>query len=245
MNRKNFLKNAGYSLIAGPFVIQAWTKQQIADFVKNLERPTYNCIAQQSATAGPFYQDPELLRSNIAENLAGLPLQIQLQIISAKDCKPIPNAAVSIWHCAPNGSYSKFGKVFNNPFDASKAAWLRGYQVTDAEGCVVFDSIFPGWYPGRAHHIHVDVHLDFQKPTKIDRKPNESSTFITQLYFPTALTEKIHSEIEPYKQFGINPKNTSNDYIAGKTKGAEELTVWVNESDFPERLSCDFRIGIP
>jgi len=35
--------------------------------------------------------------------------------------------------------------------------WLRGVQVTDANGQVTFDSIIPGCYTGRWPHIHFEV----------------------------------------------------------------------------------------
>jgi protocatechuate 3,4-dioxygenase beta subunit len=36
--------------------------------------------------------------------------------------------------------------------------FLRGRQTTDSNGLVSFTSIFPGWYSGRATHIHVHVY---------------------------------------------------------------------------------------
>ena len=33
--------------------------------------------------------------------------------------------------------------------------FCRGYQVTDANGECEFETIVPGWYPGRTTHMHL------------------------------------------------------------------------------------------
>jgi protocatechuate 3,4-dioxygenase beta subunit len=38
--------------------------------------------------------------------------------------------------------------------------YLRGMQITDRHGRVTFTSIVPGWYAGRAVHIHTKVHTE-------------------------------------------------------------------------------------
>ena len=40
---------------------------------------------------------------------------------------------------------------------AASQTFLRGIQTTNANGEVVFTTIYPGWYQGRATHIHVEV----------------------------------------------------------------------------------------
>ncbi len=37
--------------------------------------------------------------------------------------------------------------------------WLRGVQLTDVHGVAKFTTIYPGFYSGRAPHIHVRVHV--------------------------------------------------------------------------------------
>ena len=37
--------------------------------------------------------------------------------------------------------------------------FLRGVQLTDADGMVRFGTIFPGVYPGRTNHIHFKVRI--------------------------------------------------------------------------------------
>jgi len=45
----------------------------------------------------------------------------------------------------------------NKPSDA--LTFLRGVQLTDADGMVRFGTIFPGVYPGRTNHIHFKVRI--------------------------------------------------------------------------------------
>ena len=37
--------------------------------------------------------------------------------------------------------------------------FLRGVQLTDAAGIVEFSTLYQGWYPGRAIHIHLKVDI--------------------------------------------------------------------------------------
>jgi protocatechuate 3,4-dioxygenase beta subunit len=37
--------------------------------------------------------------------------------------------------------------------------FLRGYQISDTQGVVRFTTIYPGWYRGRAVHIHFKVRV--------------------------------------------------------------------------------------
>lgn len=60
--------------------------------------------------------------------------------------------------------------------------FLRGRQTTDSNGQASFISIFPGWYPGRAPHIHIEI-LD----------ANENSIRVTQIAFPKDICDTVYS----------------------------------------------------
>lgn len=69
-------------------------------------------------------------------------------------CEPVEGAYVEIWHCNSTGVYS--GIVANGNGDSSDATnlnktFLRGVSVTDAEGVVTFDTLFPGHYLSRSN----------------------------------------------------------------------------------------------
>lgn len=145
------------------------------------------CILTPQAVEGPFYRDPRLVRSDITEGRPGVPLRVRLRVIEAGSCAPIAGARVDIWHCDAQGFYSGYpGQGDANTVDTSGQTFLRGTQETDAAGWARFETIYPGWYPGRATHIHMKVFLD-------------ARTLLTgQLYFPDALNEFLYTHIPAY-----------------------------------------------
>ena len=79
--------------------------------------------------------------------------------------------------------------VRDRSFDTSGQKFLRGHQVSDANGLVKFTTIYPGWYPGRAVHIHFKV--------RVPAAGGRTDEFTSQLYFPDTLTDRVHAR-EPY-----------------------------------------------
>lgn len=59
--------------------------------------------------------------------------------------------------------------------DTVDQKFLRGYQVTDANGVVTFTTIDPGWYQGRTVHFH------FKLCTRAGS--DQGYQFTSQLYF--------------------------------------------------------------
>ena len=69
--------------------------------------------------------------------------------MDAESCDPIEDAIVDVWHCDAEGVYSGV--------EGDGGTFLRGVQVADGTGTATFRTIFPGWYLGRAVHIHLKV----------------------------------------------------------------------------------------
>ena len=88
---------------------------------------------------------------------------------------------MNIWHCDAAGHYSEYGNHPLQQKDYTEVSFLRGRQITNENGEVSFISIFPGWYPGRAPHIHVDVLRD----GKI--------LLSTQIAFPEKSTAEVYA----------------------------------------------------
>ena len=113
------------------------------------------------------------------------------------------NAAVDVWHCDALGVYS--GAVADNP----GTNFLRGIQKTNAKGVATFKTIYPGFYQGRAVHVHVKVHM------------GGSVVHTGQLFFPPAVTNAVYAK-NPYARHGTRP-DTSNAadaiYRNGGSKG--------------------------
>jgi protocatechuate 3,4-dioxygenase beta subunit len=102
---------------------------------------------------GPFYIDLGQVRQDITEDRPGVPLALAVTVVDANTCEPIRNAAVDVWHCDALGLYS------GEPSEGSQSeTFLRGIQLTDAEGLAEFTTVYPGQYPGRTTHIHLKVH---------------------------------------------------------------------------------------
>lgn len=152
------------------------------------------CTLYAEQTAGPFYLDLDTLRQDITEGKSGSRLRLQVQVQN-QDCQPLKDLAVDVWHCDAAGIYSGFPGQLGG-LDTTGETFLRGTQITDDEGLATFETIYPGWYPGRTTHIHFKVHT--------------SSTMeaTSQIYFPEDVTSQIYATT-PYDARG--PKDTPND----------------------------------
>ena len=93
-----------------------------------------------------------------------MPLVLELSVVNVHTCEPVPDAVVDIWHCDALGVYSHYtsagvGGTGGMQGSTYATTFLRGVQLTDAQGKVTFDSLYPGFYQGRVTHIHVKVQV--------------------------------------------------------------------------------------
>jgi protocatechuate 3,4-dioxygenase beta subunit len=145
------------------------------------------CLLTPQSIEGPYYLDPRLVRAQIAESRTGVPLRIDLRVINGATCKPGERARVDIWHADAQGIYSGYeGQSDKEDLSTVGQTFLRGTQFTDSEGAVSFNTIYPGWYVGRATHIHFKVLLDAR------------NVLTGQMYFPDAVNEFIYANIPAY-----------------------------------------------
>jgi protocatechuate 3,4-dioxygenase beta subunit len=162
-----------------------------------------SCVLTPELTEGPYYVAGEKVRRDITEGKAGTSLLLGLTVLNASTCKPVKNAAVDIWHCDALGVYS--GAIANN----AGTNFLRGIQKTNAKGLATFKTIYPGWYRGRAVHIHVKVHV------------GGSVVHTGQLFFPAAVTNAVYKRA-PYSTHGATPDTLNADdsiFRNGGSKG--------------------------
>ncbi len=120
--------------------------------------------------AGPFPGDgsngPDALaeygivRSDITSSIAGasgvaagVPLRVRLRVFDLSGEQPsvFPGAAVYVWHCDREGRHSMYDE------GVESENYLRGVQAADDDGWLEFTTIFPGCYPGRWPHLHMEV----------------------------------------------------------------------------------------
>ncbi|MBB6554180.1 intradiol ring-cleavage dioxygenase [Nonomuraea rubra] len=148
------------------------------------------CKLTASTTQGPYYFDADKVRGDIREDRQGVRLRVAIKVQDSETCEPLKNAVVEIWHCDAAGLYSgaesmstggggnppaggaptgpppsgggrEDGSMDLTPVDDQR--YLRGAQVTNAEGIVEFTTIWPGWYRGRTIHIHAMVHVSNER----------------------------------------------------------------------------------
>ncbi len=174
------------------------------------------CKAIPAETEGPYPDKTGMLanatfeRQDIREGRAGLPLALKLRVVSASQaCAAVAGALVMVWHCDADGHYSEYSQM---GYDGSGKTFLRGYQKTDASGQVTFTTIFPGWYAGRATHIHVEVYQ------------NGNSLRATQLAFPEDYAKQVFSH-DPYAARGNNPTTNAGDMVFGDGVADELATM--------------------
>lgn len=130
-----------------------------------------------------------------------LTLNINVESVGDNSCTAIEGAQVDVWHCDANGQYSA---VSDQGFDTQGQQFLRDYQLTNANGAVQFQTIYPGWYSGRAVHIHFTI-----RTTAAD---GQDYQFTSQFFFDDNITDQIH-ELEPYASKGQRDTRNSNDNI--------------------------------
>jgi protocatechuate 3,4-dioxygenase beta subunit len=171
-----------------------------------MESGAVACVLTPELTEGPYYIAAEKLRRDIREGHPGTLLVLRLRVLNASTCKPLRGAAVDIWHADAAGNYSGFGA------GSSSRTFLRGIQKTDASGVAVFTTIYPGWYQGRAVHIHIKVHV------------GGSVVHTGQLFFPDALTSTVY-ERAPYAARGNpdTPNARDSIYVNGGKYGLLHL----------------------
>jgi protocatechuate 3,4-dioxygenase beta subunit len=143
------------------------------------------CVVAPELTVGPYYLDVDLGRSDIrtktADNVAveGATLTLHWIVAQADGsaCRPMEGVVVDVWHCDALGAYSG---VFGNAGN-----FLRGFQRTDADGRASFTTIYPGWYQGRAVHIHFKIRTD----------PDASAgfEFTSQLFFDDDFSKGVYA----------------------------------------------------
>ena len=165
------------------------------------------CVVTPKQTEGPFFVDERLERSDIRVDpsdgsvKSGVPLRLTFHVsaIRGAGCKALSGAIVDLWQCDAVGTYSAVNE--GDPRSAGKH-FLRGYQVTDADGNTQFTTIYPGWYPGRTVHIHFKVRADAQS--------GKAREITSQLYFDDALTDRIHAQ-QPYSSKGRRSVKNQQD----------------------------------
>jgi len=192
VERKTFLKTLGLTGAASVLPLENTLKA-----AASIASPP-TCVLIPSETAGPFPLDlttnPFYFRQDVREDRTGVQFNQKMRIIGLGNCLPMANVRVNIWHCDKVGNYSGYG-------NQAGLTYLRGYQITDANGEVEFVTVFPGWYNGRICHIHFQVFVSSQYAA------------ISQLTYDIALKNAIYAEYPVLYTKGADPLNFNQDNV--------------------------------
>ena len=180
-----------------------------------------SCTVRPRQTEGPYFVDEPLNRSDLRSDSRsgqikpGISLRLALRVsrLTEANCDPLAGARVDVWHCDAEGRYSD---VRAPGFGVSTAGahFLRGYQVTDAHGMVRFLTIYPGWYFGRAVHMHLKIRF----PGALGAAPE----FTSQLYFDERVTERVYARA-PYARRAQRWLRNADDALY--RDGGRDLTL--------------------
>ncbi|MBT0668394.1 intradiol ring-cleavage dioxygenase [Novosphingobium profundi] len=198
------------------------------------------CIADPSETNGPYPADGTnnasgstsnvltvsgVVRSDIRSSFigstttaSGVALEIELELVDVNTgCAPIEGAAIYIWHCDADGKYSLYSSGITTE------SYLRGVQVTDAEGKVTFTTIYPACYSGRWPHIHFEIFLDGLTSASTGR----TADLISQLAMPAAINTAVFTGDTRYTASiaNYNAVSLSSDNVFGDNTSAQNAQM--------------------
>jgi protocatechuate 3,4-dioxygenase beta subunit len=224
MERKQFLKNgllASLGLTTILPLASSCKKTDIAGSTTGTDTgsgiSTGSCTTSPSETAGPFptKTPSSLVNVDIRSDRTGVPLTIKITINNKNgNCAALAGAIVDIWHCDKDGNYSEYGGSGMQSTNYTSVHFLRGRQTTDANGLVTFTSIFPGWYSGRAPHIHVHVY-----------SASGISLLVTQIAFPTNVCDTVYTTATNFYTRGKQDTSNTSDNVFADSLASELATV--------------------
>jgi protocatechuate 3,4-dioxygenase beta subunit len=192
------------------------------------------CIADSTETNGPYPADGTntssgttsnaltvsgIVRSDIRSSFlgasttiaTGVEFKLTLTVVDVNaTCAPLAGYAVYIWCCDRSGNYSLY--------TAAPESYLRGVQVTDANGQITFTLIVPGCYSGRWPHIHLEVFSSLSTATS-----GRYASLVGQLALPAAVCATVYADTTAYPssarnfaQISVSTDNVFNDNSAAQ-----------------------------
>lgn len=195
---------------------------------------TGTCLVDPTETAGPYPGDGTntsggstsnvlvangIVRSDIRSSFlttttvaTGVPVTLTLTVVNVNaTCAPLVNYAVYLWHCDRNGNYSLYS-------GATAESYLRGVQVTDANGQVTFTTIFPACYDGRWPHMHFEVFSSLANATS-----GRFAVLTSQFAMPIATCTTVYADTTTYPASAsrFTRVSLSNDNVFGDNSAAQ------------------------
>lgn len=177
---------------------------------------TTSCSVIPGETAGPYPGDGTnsnasgivnvltlsgIVRSDIRTSIGsasgtapGVPLTVTLKLVNTgSSCASLTGYAIYLWHCTREGGYSLYSS------GVTGENFLRGVQVTDANGEVTFTTIFPGCYSGRWPHMHFEIY-----PSLASATSGSNDVKTSQLALPAQACNQVYGTASGYDASASN-----------------------------------------
>jgi protocatechuate 3,4-dioxygenase beta subunit len=191
-----------------------------------------SCVVTPELEIGPYFVDEQINRSDIRSDPStdtmkpGVPLQLTFNVMDASNkCAPLEGATVDVWQRDALGRYS------DEPSEGTVGQrYLRGYQLTNANGVAHFTSIYPGWYGGRTPHTHFRIRTAAGSGKTYD--------FVSQLFYPEAVTDQVHTR-QPYTSHGQRDMTNDRDRVYNQGGGGSQLLLALTQTTLGYTATID------
>ncbi|GAA5923558.1 intradiol ring-cleavage dioxygenase [Sporobolomyces koalae] len=180
----------------------------------------HSCALAPEVTEGPYYHtEGHPIRQNMAEDQLGLLFLMDVGVIDVNTCKPLPNVLVDLWHANTTGHYAghpeqaphlrwegpahegpRKGLLSKYPRTNDHETFLRGAWPTNKNGLSQFTSIFPGYYTGRATHVHVRLHTEWETLKNGTFRSNRL-IHTGQIFVP----DNVNAQVDKLHPYNMNP----------------------------------------
>ncbi|MBS9436256.1 twin-arginine translocation signal domain-containing protein [Photorhabdus noenieputensis] len=208
------------------------------------------CTLAPEQISGPYFRNDKIIRRDITDSEVGIPFLLKITIMDNKTCKPVENLFVDIWHCNSRGKYSGWSHISPDVVPhvdgiasvnrTDEQNFLRGAQSSNKNGIVNFTTIYPGFYAGRATHIHIAI-----RKLSANVTDKEHFAFVGQMYFP----EEINTEVYKYDMYSERKitriKNYEDVYFKNMNGHLSEIKVTkIDESDINRGILGEIVLSI-
>lgn len=141
-------------------------------------------------------------------------------MIDVETCEPLPNVLVDLWHANATGHYAghgdpaphlvdeqpqrggaRSGLLSAFPRGNDDETFLRAAWPTDKNGVAQFTSIFPGYYTGRATHVHVKIHPEWTPLPHNSSFSIGTTAYTGQLF----IDDDINIQVDKLHPYSTNP----------------------------------------
>ncbi|MFT4177854.1 MAG: intradiol ring-cleavage dioxygenase [Thermomonas sp.] len=150
----------------------------------------------------------------ISTNTApGVPLTLTIKLANTNaSCAGLSGYAVYLWHCTRDGLYSLYSSGVQNE------NYLRGLQVSDSNGELTFQTIYPGCYSGRWPHIHFEVYPSLSVATH-----RNNAVLVGQMAMPEGISRTVYAGGSGYSTStsNLNQISLSSDNVFGDNTAAQ------------------------